>query len=116
MKRVFCILVVLSLAVVVLAAETAPPTPKPEPPKQAKQATPLELYRNFETQQAQLTQAAQQLQAEYIQKMRDLQTAFDQIEGAKGFLMFQNPELKKQLEAEVAKTTNQPQKAPPPKK
>jgi TolA-binding protein len=77
------------------AAENATPPAKPVPPKLL---TPLEMFRDFERQQGVCVQQAQQLQTEFNEKLKGLQTSFDQLEGAKKLLLAQNPDLEKQLE------------------
>jgi hypothetical protein len=68
-----------------------------------KPLSPIEMYRNLEAQQAQIQVAATQAQAEYQQHMKQLQSTYDQCEGAKQLLALQNPDLLKQLQAEAEK-------------
>ena len=119
MRILITLLLLLGLLIGVAQAADAPaPAPTPAAPAAKAEApkppTPLEMYRNFEGQQAQLETAAGNLQAEFTRKMRDIQTAFDQCEGAKKLLLAQNPDLQKQLDAEAAKAAKAAATATPP--
>ena len=91
------------------AAPTANAVPGPTataPTIAVELPTPAEMFIDFENQQARLVQFMQQLQAEFRQRMKDAQTQFDQLEGAKLLLVRLNPGLPKELD--TAKNPTEP--------
>jgi hypothetical protein len=99
LKRLLIITLLCVLVLVTASWAEQLPVPTPAKPDAvaipAKVPTPAEMLKNCEANQVQIQQAAQQLQADYEKRMKDFQTQYDQLEGAKQLLLTLHPELKK---------------------